>query len=60
MFQYYFGEDILVAPVTQPLNSSSELVFKDIWIPEVVCIIEFQTVLSKNYRVPTCHGLLVK
>ena len=33
--QYFFGADILVAPVTQPVNNITQMVEKEIWIPEV-------------------------
>ena len=33
--QYMFGPDLLVAPVTQPVDSVSQMVSKEIWIPEV-------------------------
>ena len=33
--QYMFGPDLLLAPVTQPVDPASQLVTKDIWIPEV-------------------------
>ena len=33
--QYFFGSDILVAPVTQPVDSTTQIATKDIWIPEV-------------------------
>jgi len=33
--QYFFGSDILVAPVTQPVDSITQIATKDIWIPEV-------------------------
>lgn len=33
-YQYLFGDDILVAPVTAPVDKSSLLVAKNIWFPE--------------------------
>ena len=33
--QYFFGADILVAPVTQPVDNITQMVEKEIWIPEV-------------------------
>ena len=33
--QYFFGADILVAPVTQPVDNITQIVEKEIWIPEV-------------------------
>ena len=35
--QYFFGADILVAPVTQPMDNITQMVEKKIWIPEVTC-----------------------
>ncbi len=32
--QYMFGNDILVAPITQPIGEDSLFVVKDIWLPE--------------------------
>ena len=33
--QYMFGRDLLVAPITQPVDPTSLMVTKEIWIPEV-------------------------
>ena len=33
--QYMFGADLLVAPVTQPVDPVTQMVTKQIWIPEV-------------------------
>lgn len=33
--EYMFGSDLLVFPVTEPLDSNLQLVMKDIWIPKV-------------------------
>ena len=33
--QYFFGANILVAPVTQPVDNITQIVEKEIWIPEV-------------------------
>ena len=33
--QYFFGADILVAPVTQAVGNVTQMVEKEIWIPEV-------------------------
>ena len=33
--QYMFGSDLLVAPVTQPMDTTTQMVTKEIWIPEV-------------------------
>eukprot|EP01097_Dermamoeba_algensis_P005529 TRINITY_DN3517_c0_g5_i3.p1 TRINITY_DN3517_c0_g5~~TRINITY_DN3517_c0_g5_i3.p1 ORF type:complete len:382 (-),score=101.55 TRINITY_DN3517_c0_g5_i3:62-1207(-) len=33
MNQYFFGDQIMVAPVTSPLNTTTGLVLKNIWIP---------------------------
>ena len=33
--QYFFGPDILVAPVTHPVDNITEMATKMIWIPEV-------------------------
>ena len=33
--QYMFGPDLLVAPVTQPVDPASLMVTQEIWIPEV-------------------------
>ena len=33
--QYFFGADILVAPVTQPVDNITQMMEKKIWIPEV-------------------------
>ena len=43
-FQYFFGDDLLVAPVTQPVDSATQMVPKEIWIPEVtdVCSLGVQ------------------
>ena len=35
--QYFFGADILVAPVTQPMDNITQMVEEEIWIPEVSC-----------------------
>ena len=35
--QYFFGADVLVAPVTQPVDNITQMVEKEIWIPEVSC-----------------------
>ena len=35
--QYFFGADILVAPVTQPVDNVTQMVEKEIWVPEVTC-----------------------
>lgn len=35
--QYMFGSDLLVAPVTQPVDATTQMVSKEIWIPEVNC-----------------------
>ena len=35
--QYFFGADILVTPVTQPMDNITQMVEKKIWIPEVSC-----------------------
>ena len=35
--QYFFGADILVAPVTQPMDNITQMMEKKIWIPEVSC-----------------------
>ena len=32
--QYYFGEDILCAPIAEPINSDTGLVEKELWLPE--------------------------
>lgn len=33
--QYMFGPDLLVAPVTEPVDPVTQMVTKHIWIPEV-------------------------
>ena len=33
--QYFFGEDILVGPITGPVDNVTLLAKKEIWIPEV-------------------------
>lgn len=33
--QYMFGNDLLVAPVTEPVDPITQMVIKKIWIPEV-------------------------
>lgn len=33
--QYMFGSDLLVAPVTEPVDTVTQMVTKLIWIPEV-------------------------
>ena len=35
LIQYYFGPDILVSPVTAPVDTNTEMVTKQIWIPSV-------------------------
>ena len=35
LIQYYFGPDILVSPVTSPVDINTEMVTKQIWIPSV-------------------------
>lgn len=37
--QYFFGPDILVSPVTSPVDIHTEMVTKQIWIPSVSIII---------------------
>ena len=36
LLQYFFGSDILVAPVTQPVDNATQMATKEIWIPEVL------------------------
>ena len=33
--QYMFGSDVLVAPVTQPVDPSTLMITQDLWIPPV-------------------------
>ena len=34
--QYFFGPDILVAPITRAMNPAVNMTSKQIWIPEVL------------------------
>ena len=34
-FQYFFGADLVVAPITRPVDPISGAVFKDVWLPPV-------------------------
>lgn len=36
LIQYYFGDDILVAPVTETVNNDTQVASKKIWIPKVL------------------------
>ena len=32
--QYYFGDDMMIAPVVDPVDKKTDLTMKDIWLPE--------------------------
>ena len=68
--QYFFGANILVAPVTQPVDNITQIVEKEIWIPEVAwlrrellaCAYLFFFVLLSPFpcRAPLFPGSLVR
>ena len=63
--QYMFGPDLLVAPVTQPVDPTTGMATMDIWIPEVDSLSSpLQLSLSPPpppslpVRGPISHGLV--
>lgn len=50
--QYMFGDDLLIAPVTHPINADNLLAEKEIWLPEGTWIEWFtRTMISGNQTV---------